>query len=277
VEARMVALTDPALVRADDLELHITNLGHLTDMGFNPATKIAAITSQPKTDELRMVGNLHLQMPRADQDVTFFNCFNLVKGLFYGHTEVKESWISAITFDLTDVRTANLQPGNVRTDLPFSLPAELGYLFLAFDGSFGNATISMNGVHLDLDIDLYLRIDKIVGPDFFQEHLNLTRLYDTVYFHQYDSAHTSKNTFELSTWGIPLAEITVSTVPGLAQKLPNAVTVQGGRPSLVTMLDPGDDVDDFVFDILAYAAWPFSGEHAPKLNTDSSGDSGGPC
>jgi hypothetical protein len=33
-------------------------------------------------------------------------------------------------------------------------------------------------------------------------------------------------------------------------------------------------VDDFVFDILAYAAWPFDGDHAPKLDT---GSDGGPC
>jgi hypothetical protein len=278
VEANMVKNLNPGIIGADDLELHITNLGHLTDVGFNPTTQIAAITSTPKTDELKMIGNLHLRVPRIqpDPDITFFNCLGLVKGRFYGHAEVKDSWISNITFDLTDVRTANLQPGNIRTDSLFgSLPRELGYLFLGFDGSFGTAGISMAGVHLDLDIDLYLRIDKIVGPDFFQEHLNLTRLYDSVYFHRYDDQHQSVDKFTLTDWGIPIADITVTAVPGLAEEVPNAVTVPGGRPSLITMLDPGGEVDDFVFNILAYAAWPYSGDHSPKLDTGSSG--GGIC
>ena len=39
---------------------------------------------------------------------------------------------------------ATLRPGNVRTDLPFGLPRELGYLFLAFDGTFGQATMSIS-------------------------------------------------------------------------------------------------------------------------------------
>jgi hypothetical protein len=220
------------------------------------------------------VGNLHLRVPRQDPDVTFFNCFGLVKGLFYGHAEVRDSSISDITFDLTRVQRVTLQPGNVRTDLPFSLPRELGYLFLAFDGTFGSGTVSMTGVHLDLDIDLFLRIAKIVGPDFFQEHLNLTRLYDTVLFHRYDTEHTSVDRFVLTDWGIEIADITVTVVPGLVEKVSNGVTVPGGQPTLITMLDPGDDVDDFVFDILAYAAWPFAGDHSKKLDT---GSSGGPC
>jgi hypothetical protein len=225
-----------------------------------------------------MIGNLHLRVPRIqpDPNITFFNCLGLVKGLFYGHVEVKDSWISNITFDLTNVRTANLQPGNMRTDSLFgSLPRELGYLFLGFDGSFGAAGISMAGVHLDLGIDLYLRIAKIIGPDFFQGHLNLTRLYDSVYSHRYDDQHQSVDKFTLTDWGIPIADITVTAVPGLAEKVPNAVTVPGGQPSLITMLDPGGEVDDFVFNILAYAAWPYSGDHSPKLNTGSSG--GGIC
>jgi hypothetical protein len=38
------------------------------------------------------------------------------------------------------------------------------------------------------------------------------------------------------------------------------------------MLDPGDD-EQFLFDLLAYVAWPFDGEHAPKVET--TGDLGG--
>ncbi|MEO3747003.1 hypothetical protein [Plantactinospora sp. B5E13] len=132
----------------------------------------------------------------------------------------------------------------------------------------------MAGVHLDLDIDLLLRIDKIVGPDFFTQDLTLTRLHDSVYYHRYDLRQPSMVMLEVSTWGIPLAEIVLAIWPGQAEKPRNGVTVPGGRPSVVTMLDPGDDVDDDSFDLLAYAAWPFAGEHAPRQ--ENTGD-GGAC
>lgn len=238
VEAALIKHLDPGLVRADDLELHAVNLGHCTEVTVDQSSAVATITSQPRTDDLRILGNLYLQIPRVDPNFTFFNCLDLVKGLFYGHVLVNDSWIDDITVHLTDVQNVVLQPGNIRTDLPFQLPRELGYLFLVFDGTLGTATVSMAGVHLDLDIDLYLRIDKIVGPDFFQEHLKLSGLYDTVYFHRYDDQHSSVDTFELTDWGIPIAEIIVTVVPGLVEKAVNGVTVAGGQPSLITMLDP---------------------------------------
>ncbi|OKI57966.1 hypothetical protein [Micromonospora sp. CB01531] len=274
VEANLVKKTDDFEAGPDDLELHITNLGHRTTVELAPDTQVVTITSVPKTDELQMVGNLHLSVSRKEMDLEFFNCFGLVRGLFTGHAEVGDSWISDITFNLTDIQAATLRPGNVRTDLPFGLPRELGYLFLAFDGTFGQATMSMAGVHLDLDIELLLRIDKIVGPDFFKQDLKLVGLYDSVDYHRYDLQQPSKVTVEVSTWGIPLAEIVLAIWPGLAEKSRNGVTVPGGRPSVVTMLDPGDDVDDYIFDLLAYAAWPFDGEHAPKQ--ENTGD-GGAC
>jgi hypothetical protein len=274
VEAKLVAKVDPATIGADDLQLHVENLGHRSTLTVDAARTSAELASTPDTDEIRFGGNLHLTVARQDPDITFFNCFGLVKGLFYGHMEVKNSWIDDIMFDLTGVRDAILQPGDVRSDLPFSLPRELGYLFQSFSGTFGHATISMAGVHLDLDIDLFLRIDKIVGPDFFQEHLHLVGLYSTLLFHRYDDQHESSDSFELTDWGIPIATIVITMKPGLVEKTTNSVTVPGGTPTMITMLDPGDDVDDFVFDILGYAAWPFGGEHARKLDT---GSSSGPC
>lgn len=57
------------------------------------------------------------------------------------------------------------------------------------------------------------------------------------------------------------------TSPG---KFPNAVTIPG-KPSMISFLDPGDRVNHYIFDILAFGTWPFEGEHKPDFSNDGGG------
>ncbi|MFE7216348.1 hypothetical protein ACFU93_42170 [Streptomyces sp. NPDC057611] len=270
VEADMVKnIPDVGKVGPDDIQLSFTNLGHHTTVEVDKDEYRAQILSTPKTGRLKIVGNLKLDIPRQEiKDEPFFDC-KVVTGRFYGHYGIKPSKIEDITIAANDVKSLNIQPGKARTDLTIPLPQVVGYLFQALDGDYGGADVSFSGVNLNPDIDLYFRIDKIVGPDFFQEHIDLTEPTDTLMFHRYDYDHETEFTFYLNPGNIPVWWYKAR--PGIAAPpQANSMHVPGGSPQLISFLDPGDKVNDAILAWLAYHVWPYDGEHKPKEDSGSS-------
>jgi hypothetical protein len=281
VEGQMIRATSD-IDAIDDLQLHVVNLGHRTaitvlnepDSTGTLGQKALSVHSEPKTDLIQLVAALNIKVPRQDISKTFLECV-VITGRFYGHLEVKQSWIDDVTVDLVGVKDITITPGKVRTDLPFGIafPEATKYLFQAFSGDFTSAGIDLGGVRLDLDIDLYFRIDKIIGPDFFQEHVEVPPgVYDSVKFHRYDYDHVTATPFEVRLGPFPIFTITLFTKPGLAEPpTTNTVTLPGNKPSMISFLDPGGRVNDYIFDILAFGTWPFDGEHKPDFSNDGGG------
>lgn len=281
VESRMIKAT-AEIDAIDDIQLHLTNLGHKTlievlnepDSTGKIGQKALSVRSEPKTDRITVVAALNIEVPRQDISKTFLECV-VITGRFYGHLEVKKSRIDDVTVDLVGVKDIVITPGKIRSDLPFGIafPEATKYLFQAFSGTFDHADIRLGGVRLDLDIDLWFRIDKVIGPDFFQEHVSVPpATYQSVKFHKYDYEHVTATPFEVRLGPLPIFKIILFTKPGLVEPpTTNAVTIPGNKPSMISFLDPGDRVNDYIFDILAFGTWPFDGEHKPDFSNDGGG------
>jgi hypothetical protein len=153
-------------------------------------------------------------------------------------------------------------PGNTQG----LLPAVAGYLFPGFRGNYGVLSISVDEVDLRPDVDLTVRVDRKVGPDVFSETLVMGPA-QSVQFHRYDMTKRPAADLTFSIGPLQVVTITVSVTPGhVPPSTRNTVLVRGADgDQMVALVDSGDDVKDYILNLLAPFVSPF----------DSGGGGGG--
>ncbi|GLZ30303.1 hypothetical protein Lesp02_24920 [Lentzea sp. NBRC 105346] len=257
VEAK-VAIAE-GVASADDLDLQFDKLGHDTTITVNRDEQRLQITSTPVTGRLRVGGNLAVEVPRAEiEKKRILDCWYAHADL-YGHFQLGKSKINDLYVELFDVKTLIAEPGKP-TDPQF--PPIIGYLFQAFNGDYNRLEVSVAGV--ELDVDFQLKIDTSILT--VKGGLEVTRQgrFDQLRMHRYDLAHESKITIEIDN--APDKEMTAT--PGLAAEPSiNRITVPGGSPQMIAIIEPtraGDDETGLkqrreIMKMLAHYVWPFGG------------------
>ncbi|MEV1173247.1 hypothetical protein [Nonomuraea sp. NPDC049784] len=244
-----------------DATFQFTDLAGDTTVKVNEDLSIDMVSKPQATKLVELHAGLIIS-PVAKQPVFVRKDIPYTAGFFAfqldGDYKLDKSRLGDFGIAVHDINTLRIKPGKV----PFGLeaPAALGFVFPGFEGDYGTLDLGVNDLDLKHDVTLNVKIDRDLGPDAFNDTLRLLPA-TTVQLHRYDQQMrdiSSKLQFKV---GIDLFCLSLSTKPGFVPpKSTNTITLKGADgQQMVTLLDPDDQVQDYIIDLFAHFMSPFDG------------------
>lgn len=255
VEAALAREVGPVIAGVDNLYLVVADLGASTTITLTEAPAVN-VSSTPATGSIQFGANIHVSaVPDTVVDQELASCcFGFFTARLQGRFGLEESSIDNVDVTITDVTTLSIVPGNTQG----FVPAAVGFLFPGIAGNYERLTVTLDGVDLRPDVDLTFLIDRTIGPDVVNETLSLEPA-DFVRFHRYDQTHRPAADFQVEIGPADIVCLEVSATPGRAGFGDNSITVLGSDgDQMVAFLDSGDDVNDWILDLLTPFVSPFA-------------------
>lgn len=257
LETNFVRNVGPASVGSKGGYVRFTNLGRKTTVALSSDRRVR-ITSAPATGSFEVGASMSL--PTAIPDTTLDEVLGDYLGGFFtarlqGHYGVAPSSIDNLSLAATSVNSVVLAP----SASPFGLPAGVGFLYPAVTGSYGTLVLGASGVNLNPNADLTFRVDRKVGPDAVNETVSL-RPTSSIVFHKYDNNGPSylDTKFQLEVGPADLVCLKVKVNPRPTGTGANQLTLSSSDgPQLVSFVDAGDQVPDYILDLGATFFSPF--------------------
>jgi hypothetical protein len=176
-----------------------------------------------------------------------------------GDFGLRQSRIRDISFGIHGMSWLKIRPGKI----PFGMraPSELGYISPGFEGGYDHLDIRTAGVDLKPDVKLDVRITRGVGGDVFKDTVKLGPA-TSLAFRRYDQRTRPISAKQaLKVGGTSIACVTIDTKPGFAAvEHSGAIRLRGvDGPQMVSLLDPGGQVQGYALDLLSQFMSPFDG------------------
>ncbi|MEV0143407.1 MULTISPECIES: hypothetical protein [unclassified Nonomuraea] len=278
VEGRLV---DPS-GRLGGVALSVTDLAADTTIRPGPGGQGVDLASRPvPTGRVAVRAGLTVD-PVARQRVAVSKDVPYTTGfLSYqvgGDFALGRSTIGDVSLAVRRVSWLRVRPGRI----PFGLraPAALGYLTPGFEGAYDRLDLAAKGVDLRPDVRLDVRLSRKVGADVFHDSVRLGRA-TSLTLRRYDQRMRRISARQaISAAGVRLACLTVDARPGFAERgASGSIRLRGADgPQMVSLLDPGGQVPDYVVDLLTHfmspfpdAGWKVAGVKAGRCDVPSAG------
>jgi hypothetical protein len=262
VEARLAQKFDASAVGLSDAYAHFAQLGKSFTATYVDAQKQVRLDSTPDTGQFQLglsVFTTDIPNQPAPTDDLFSVAGGLITGNLEGHWGVRQSTVSLLV-SANDIGELIVQPGRQNTGLPLgiSLPDWMGLFFQGFSGTYGSVDLQAYDVDLNPDVDINFRVEK-PGVDLFDQRLTLTPSHQ-LYMHHYRMDRTTTTPFDIKEAGLTIGCLKLNTMPG-ADIPPQAGSLHldpSQGPQIVSILDPGGQVPEYVLNLFAYATSPFA-------------------
>jgi hypothetical protein len=245
-----------------DASFGVTDLAADTTLKINPDLSADLVSRPVPTKLLQVHAGLTVE-PVRRQKVYARKDIPYSTGLFAyqldGHFGFQRSTIKDLSLGAHGVSWLRIRPGRI----PFGMdaPKALGFITPGFEGNYDHVDIRASGIDLKPDVLLNVKIDRSIGPDAFNDTLKLGPA-RSLEFRRYDGRmRPISGKQPLKAGPADLACLTISTRPGLAAAAgTGSITVRGvDGPQLVTLLDPGSQVQDYAIDLLSQFMSPYEG------------------
>ncbi|WP_248962153.1 hypothetical protein [Sphaerisporangium perillae] len=191
------------------------------------------------------------------EDIPYTNGF--LSFQMNGDFALQRSTIQDVSLGVHGMSWLRIRPGRI----PFGMraPGEFGYVSPGFEGNYDHLDLRAGGVDLRPDVRLDVRIARDIGKDVFKDTLELGSA-TSLEFRRYDQRTRPISAKQaLKVGATPVACLTIDTKPGLAAaRRTNSVTLRGADgPQVVSLLDPGGQVQGYALDLLSQFMSPFDG------------------
>ncbi|MDR8410272.1 hypothetical protein MTP10_16185 [Nonomuraea sp. 3-1Str] len=274
-------LADPS-GRLGGVALSVTDLAADTTIRPGPGGQGVDLVSRPvPTGRVAVRAGLTVD-PVARQRVAVSKDVPYTTGfLSYqvgGDFALDRSTVADVSLAVRRVSWLRVRPGRI----PFGLraPAALGYLAPGFEGRYDRLDLGAKGVDLRPDVRLDVRLSRKVGADVFHDSVRLGRA-TSLALRRYDQRMRRIGARQaISAAGVRLACLTVDARPGFAEEgASGSIRLRGADgPQMVSLLDPGGQVPDYVVDLLTHfmspfpdAGWKVAGVKAGRCDVPSAG------
>ncbi|MBB5132354.1 hypothetical protein HNP84_002070 [Thermocatellispora tengchongensis] len=275
VEGPLVArVRTAARARLLGASFRVRDLAADTTVRLNPDLSVDLVSRPVPTGLLEAHAGLSVepvrrQRARVRREIPYTG--GLAGFALDGHVGFGPSTIGDFSVAVHRMSWLKIRPGKV----PFGLsaPPALGYVMPGFEGAYDRVDVRAEGVDLRPDVDIVARIDRKVGPDVFRDRLRLGRA-TSLSFRRYDGRMRPISARQpISVGPAEVACLAVSTRPGpVTGGGENAITLRGADgPQLVTLLDPGGQVNGYALDLLAYFMSPYPGASWEVTGVDAGG------
>ncbi|KPH99553.1 hypothetical protein OK074_0682 [Actinobacteria bacterium OK074] len=262
VEARLAQRFGTSAAGLSDAYAHFEKLGKAFSATYVAAQKQVQLRSVPTTGQFQLglsVFTEDIPNQPVPTDDLFSVAGGLITGNLEGHWGVRQSNVSLLV-SADDVSELNVQPGRQNTGLPLgiSLPDWMGLFFQGFSGTYGSVDLQAYDVDLNPDVDINFRIEK-PGVDLFDQRLQLTPS-KQLFMHHYRMDYTTTTPFDIEEAGIPIGCLKLNTKPGadIPRQADSLHLDSAEGPQIVSILDPGGQVPEYVLNLFAYATSPFA-------------------
>ncbi|MBF8193712.1 hypothetical protein ITP53_50155, partial [Nonomuraea sp. K274] len=254
-------LVDPS-GRLGDVSFAVRDLAADTTIRMNPDQSLDLVSRPVPTGRIALHAGLKVD-PMAVQRIAVSKEIPYTTGfLTYnvgGHFGLGASSVKDLALSVQRMSWLRVRPGKV----PFGLkaPPVLGYVAPGFEGNYGRLDIAAKGVDLRPDVSVDVRLSREIGNDVFHEAVRLSPT-DSLALRRYDQRMRRIGAKqEIKAAGISLACLIVDAKPGfVAGSGRNSITLRGADgPQMVSLLDPGGQVQDYAVDLLTHFMSPFPG------------------
>ncbi len=263
VEAKLAQHFDESAVGLSDAYLHFGKLGKEFTARYDPESKIVSLASRPDTEQFQ-IGVSVFTSDIPNSPAPDGHLFDVADGLIYGtlegHWGIRESAVSMLV-SANGIADLQIAPGKKHSGLPLgiSLPDWMGLFFQGFDGDYGSVDIQAYDVNLNPDVDMLFRIQKGIKPsvDLFDAPLKLTPS-DHLLFHHYRMDVTTTTPFDLALGPVTVGCLKLNTKPGAVTPQADSIHIDPkDGPQIVSLIDPGGQVPEYILNLFAYATSPF--------------------
>ncbi|WP_405150187.1 hypothetical protein OG589_16945 [Sphaerisporangium sp. NBC_01403] len=203
------------------------------------------------------VGPVERQRVAVRKDIPYTTGFFALR--LDGDFALGQSRIEDVSLGVHGMSWLRIRPGRI----PFGMraPSELGYISPGFEGAYDHVDIRAGGIDLRPDVKLDVRIARSVGKDVFKDTLRLGPA-TSLEFRRYDQRTRPISARQaLKVGATPIACLSIDTRPGFAAaRRAGSITLRGADgPQMVSLLDPGGQVQGYALDLLSQFMSPFAG------------------
>ncbi|WP_214413930.1 hypothetical protein [Sphaerisporangium fuscum] len=245
-----------------DASFAVRDLASDTAIRINPDMSVELASKPVPTKLLEAHAGLSVA-PVARQQVSVAKDIPYTKGFLAfkmnGAFGLGQSTIDDVSFGVHGMSWLRIRPGKV----PFGMraPGELGYVSPGFEGRYDHLDIRAGGVDLKPDVNLDVRIARSIGDDAFKDTLKLGPA-KSLEFRRYDQRERPISGRQgLRIGRTSIACVTIDTRPGFASAdRDGSIRLRGADgPQMVSLLDPGGQVQGYALDLLTQFMSPFTG------------------
>ncbi|MEV7969416.1 hypothetical protein AB0O34_26035 [Sphaerisporangium sp. NPDC088356] len=245
-----------------DASFVVKDLASDTTARINPDLSVDLASKPVATRLLEVHAGLSLA-PVKRQRVAVRKDIPYTTGFFSfqmdGGFALDQSRIEDVSLGVHGMSWLKIRPGRI----PFGMraPRELGYISPGFEGGYDHVDIRAAGIDLKPDVQLDVRIARGIGENLFKDTLKLGPA-TSLEFRRYDQRTRPISARQaLKAGDTPVACLTIGTKPGFAAARPaGSITLRGADgPQMVSLLDPGGQVQGYALDLLSQFMSPFDG------------------
>ncbi|MCG5213141.1 hypothetical protein [Streptosporangium sp. KLBMP 9127] len=244
-----------------DASFGVTDLASDTTIKINPDLSADLVSRPVPTKLLQLHAGLTVE-PIKPQKIYSRADLPYTTGLFAfqldGHFGFRRSTIKNLALGIHGVSWMKIRPGKI----PFEMdaPKALGFVSPGFEGAYDHIDLGASGIDLKPDVNLNVKLDRKIGPDAYSDTLKLGPA-KSLEFRRYDGRMRPISTKRPVKAGPAEGCLTISTKPGLAAaRGTNAITLYGkDGPQMVSLIDPGSQVQDYAIDLLSHFMSPYPG------------------